>query len=208
MRVRTREDLQHRLWPDQTFLDFEHGLNKVVHALREALGDTGNDPRFIETIPGQGYRFIPESLRSSPYPADTSQGAAAYSIAVLPINTIGTDPELTFLGRQITSGLIDSITGMSGLRVLAESTVRAHKNALSISPQRAGVSMGVQTVLAGELSKHGTALFVRAELIDVSDGAQLAGARVETTLQSGEHPEQEIVREVIGHLRPVLLPFL
>src|SRR5438105_3601562 len=96
IRVHPREELRHRLWPDQIFLDFEHGLNKVVHALRETLGDTATDPRFIQTIPGQGYRFIAESLRSSPFPASSADGRAAYSLAVLPINTSGVDTELTF----------------------------------------------------------------------------------------------------------------
>ena len=208
VRVHPREELRHRLWPDEVFLDFEHGLNKVVHALRETLGDTATDPRFIETIPGQGYRFIAESLRSSPFPASSPDGGGSHSLAVLPINTGGADAELTFLGRRITSGLIDAVSGTAGLRVLAESTVRSHKHAPGISPQRAGEAMGVQTVLSGELTKHGKELFLRAELIDVSDGVQLAGAHLERSLSFGQPSEGEIVQEIIDQLRPVLLPFL
>ena len=54
----TREHLRQRLWPDGTFVDFEHGLNAVVHRLREALGDSADVPRFIQTVPRRGYRFI------------------------------------------------------------------------------------------------------------------------------------------------------
>jgi TolB-like protein/Flp pilus assembly protein TadD len=54
----TREDLKHRLWPGDTFVDFEQGLNAAVKRLRYVLGDSADTPRFIETLPRRGYRFI------------------------------------------------------------------------------------------------------------------------------------------------------
>jgi TolB-like protein/DNA-binding winged helix-turn-helix (wHTH) protein len=54
----TREQLRQRLWPADTFVDFEHNLNSAVKRLREALGDSADNPRFIETLPRRGYRFI------------------------------------------------------------------------------------------------------------------------------------------------------
>jgi TolB-like protein/DNA-binding winged helix-turn-helix (wHTH) protein len=54
----TREELAGRLWPAGTFVDFDRGLNKVVNHLREALGDSADHPRFVETLPRRGYRFI------------------------------------------------------------------------------------------------------------------------------------------------------
>lgn len=54
----SREELRHRLWPDGTFVDFEHGLNSAVSRLREALNDSANTPRFVETIPRRGYRLL------------------------------------------------------------------------------------------------------------------------------------------------------
>jgi TolB-like protein/DNA-binding winged helix-turn-helix (wHTH) protein/Tfp pilus assembly protein PilF len=56
--VVTREELRQRLWPDGTFVDFEHGLNTAVNKLREALNDSAESPRFIETLPRRGYRFL------------------------------------------------------------------------------------------------------------------------------------------------------
>src|SRR5712691_10491406 len=53
----TREQLRQRLWPDGTFVDFEHSLNTAVKKLRDALGDLAENPRFIETVPLRGYRF-------------------------------------------------------------------------------------------------------------------------------------------------------
>jgi TolB-like protein/DNA-binding winged helix-turn-helix (wHTH) protein len=54
----TREELRQRLWSAETFVDFEHGLNAAVRRLRDALGDSADVPRFIETLPRRGYRFI------------------------------------------------------------------------------------------------------------------------------------------------------
>ena len=54
----TRDELRQRLWPSDTFVDFEHGLNAAVKRLRDVLGDSADTPRFIETVPRRGYRFI------------------------------------------------------------------------------------------------------------------------------------------------------
>jgi DNA-binding winged helix-turn-helix (wHTH) protein len=53
----TREELQKRLWPD-TFVDVDHNLNTAINKIREVLGDSAESPRFVETVPGRGYRFI------------------------------------------------------------------------------------------------------------------------------------------------------
>src|SRR5256884_684739 len=56
--VVTREDLRARLWPSDTFVDFDHGLNAAVKRLRDALGDSAENPRFVETLARRGYRFL------------------------------------------------------------------------------------------------------------------------------------------------------
>src|SRR5689334_21816941 len=54
----TRDELRQHLWAADTFVDFDHGLNSAMNRLREALGDSAESPRFIETLPKRGYRFI------------------------------------------------------------------------------------------------------------------------------------------------------
>jgi TolB-like protein/DNA-binding winged helix-turn-helix (wHTH) protein/Flp pilus assembly protein TadD len=56
----TREELHKRLWPADTFVDFDHGLNKAISKIREALGDSAESPRFVETVARRGYRFLAE----------------------------------------------------------------------------------------------------------------------------------------------------
>jgi TolB-like protein/DNA-binding winged helix-turn-helix (wHTH) protein len=61
----SREELRCRLWPADTFVDFDHGLNAAVKRLRDALGDDPDSPRFVETVPRRGYRFIDQSVASA-----------------------------------------------------------------------------------------------------------------------------------------------
>lgn len=76
-----REEIQRKLWPEDTFVDFEQGLNSAVKKLREALGDSADAPRFIETIPRRGYRFLHSVNGGSQAPA---QEAAKPASAIEP----------------------------------------------------------------------------------------------------------------------------
>jgi DNA-binding winged helix-turn-helix (wHTH) protein len=64
--VVTREELHDKLWAQDTFVDFEHGLNKAINKVRDALGDDADNPRFVETIPRRGYRFLVPLAQPAP----------------------------------------------------------------------------------------------------------------------------------------------
>src|SRR5262249_58157828 len=64
--VVTGEELRERLWPENTFVEFDNGLNVAVRKIRDALGDDADNPRFVETVPRRGYRFIaPVSIKTA-----------------------------------------------------------------------------------------------------------------------------------------------
>ena len=69
----TREELRLRLWP-QTVVDFDHGLNKAINKVRDALGDSAESPRFIQTVSRRGYRFLADVTEVSTGQADATQG--------------------------------------------------------------------------------------------------------------------------------------
>ena len=69
----SRDELRERLWPSDTFVDFDHGLNTAVNKLREVLGESASNPRFIETLPRRGYRFIGEIRKSKQEPTEPEQ---------------------------------------------------------------------------------------------------------------------------------------
>jgi len=87
-----REELRQRLWPADTFVDFDHSLNTVINKLREVLGDSASNPRFIETLAKRGYRFL------LPVELVTDGGAAEKPVAdakraVAPSDSLLTSPE-------------------------------------------------------------------------------------------------------------------
>src|ERR1051325_6036637 len=95
--VVTRDELRLKLWSEDTFVDFERGLNRAVNKLREALCDSADSPRFVETVPRRGYRFVmPVRLDA----ADASSAAAApvRSIAILPFTNASGISDADYLG--------------------------------------------------------------------------------------------------------------
>jgi TolB-like protein/DNA-binding winged helix-turn-helix (wHTH) protein/Tfp pilus assembly protein PilF len=97
--VVTREELRQKLWPADTFVDFNHGLNNAIQRLREALGDSADSPRYIETVPRRGYRLIvpgPPAEGSSArrqmalqYPLALAGALAALALVLLGMNMGG-----------------------------------------------------------------------------------------------------------------------
>src|SRR5580704_9436526 len=79
----TREEISRELWPDGTFVDYEHGVNSAVNRLREALGDKASNPRFVETLARRGYRFLAPVERIA-LDEDASTAAAAGPISEEP----------------------------------------------------------------------------------------------------------------------------
>ena len=94
-----REELQKRLWPADTFVDFDHGLNKAINKIREALGDSAESPRFVETVARRGYRFVADVRVADPAPC--SQPGARTSASV---------PRQTLADRQDPAGTLAMLT--------------------------------------------------------------------------------------------------
>src|SRR6202142_3473884 len=79
--VVSREELQKRLWPADTFVDFDHGLNKAINKIRDALGDSAENPRFVETVPRRGYRFLADVKVAEAAAAGSAELAGGSAVA-------------------------------------------------------------------------------------------------------------------------------
>ncbi|MGA8311905.1 MAG: winged helix-turn-helix domain-containing protein [Terriglobales bacterium] len=201
--VRSKEELQQSLWPGSKFMDLDNSLAKVVHVLRETLGDLASNPRFIETVPGQGYRFIPVLQQLSATPSKSRTSRKIESVAVLPFATEGGEPDLAFIGRQITSRVTNALAKVAGLSVLAQSTVK-HNKLQQANPKLIGEDLHVDAVVAGELSRHNPDLFLNVELIDTANGRQLWGVHLRQNGESLVESSELLVREVLQQLQPIL----
>ena len=96
--VVTREQLQKRLWPEDTFVDFEHGLNTALNKLRDALSDEADNPRFIETLPKRGYRFI------APVSASAAPRAHLHAVAPANASTLSPSPVPAIIPADPSAG--------------------------------------------------------------------------------------------------------
>jgi DNA-binding winged helix-turn-helix (wHTH) protein len=86
----TREELQKKLWPGDTVVDFEHGINTAIKKLRQALGDSADEPKYIETIPRRGYRLmVPVEWISTVNDEPSSSGGQAVGMQIEPAGLIG-----------------------------------------------------------------------------------------------------------------------
>src|SRR5271163_4215292 len=99
----TREELKKHLWPEDTFVDFETGLNTAVSKLRDALSDSAEKPRYIETIPRRGYRFISpvEFVNGHPRPAGSSENGQKLEPTLVPAPTPAALESLAAASRQV-----------------------------------------------------------------------------------------------------------
>ncbi len=193
-----RVDLRERLWPD-THVHFDSSLNTAINTLRKTLGDTANNPRFVETRAGRGYRFIAriETPGVEMLPVDPS-GEAIASIAVLPFRNVSGDPEVENLSDTITESVLNRLSQLPQVVVVAWNTVIRYKT-LQIDAQELGRDLNVHAVLLGRVTQSADTLMVGAELVSAQTGYRLWGEHYSRKL-SGTAVQEEVSREISDKL--------
>jgi serine/threonine-protein kinase len=205
----TKGEMLAEVWSDRVVE--ENNLTVSISALRKALGETHDERwQYIETVPKYGYRFVASvrkvSARGGASAASGSDDASALrSLAVLPLLNAAGDPELDYLADGITEGVINTLSGLPHLRVMARSTVFRYKGA-GVDPRGVGESLGVQAVLAGELRRESEGVEVAVELVDVRDGSQVWGGQFRRRLSGTYELREEIARAVSEKLFITLTP--
>ena len=190
------------IWPSDTFVDFDHGINNAIKRLREALGDTAETPQFIETLPRRGYRFM------ATINALTKAGVQGIrSIVVLPFVNLSADPENEFFCDGTTEEIISALSQIQTLRVVARTSAFAFKGK-HVDVRVVGQQLNVQAVLEGSIRRVEDRLRITAQLVNATDGYHLWSEKydremkdvftvqeensiakhLELTLDSGQHP--------------------
>ena len=168
--VVTREELREKLWPGNTFVDFEGGLNKVIVRLRDALGDLAESPRFIETLPRKGYRFIgpvrESARRVSPEAERDSRGPSRQqaSFAVLPFIFLNAVEEKESFSLGFADALITTLGNREDLIVLPTVSILRYVGAAD--PLQISGELGVRYVLMGSIQKLGAEWRVSVQIFD------------------------------------------
>jgi TolB-like protein/Tfp pilus assembly protein PilF len=192
----SRADIAKRLWDSSVFVDVEMGVNTAIRKLRKALRDSRESPAFVETISGKGYRFIAPVDAVLP----ERHQETIESVAVLPFTNDCADPDAEYLSDGITETLINNLSQVWNLRVVARSTVFRYKGK-EADPQKAGSDLHVRAVVSGRLLQRGSTLIVRAELMDVATGAQLWGGQYNRQAEDVFLLQGDLSREISEKLQ-------
>jgi len=197
--VITREELQGRLWPGDVIVDFEVNLNTAVAQLREALGDSAQHPRYIETLPKRGYRFI-GSVEAQARTALQRPSTRA-KIAVLPFANLSGDPEQEYLSDAITEELITSLAGLAPgqLGVIARTTAMHYKSSHK-DVTHIGRELGVDYVLEGGLRRSDDRVALNVQLIQAADQTHVFARKYDAGIQELFNLQARIAEDIVTHI--------
>ena len=259
----TREELRNKLWPGDTFVDFEHSLNAAVKRLRQALHDSAENPRFVETLARRGYRFIAEVASaegarvSVPEPAtnnvleedDREQlevaektaranhqhwalawkisglallvisalvavwilrsrsvaSPAIRSLAVLPLESLSSDPSQEYFADGMTDELITDLGQISALRVISRTSIMQYKGVRKPLPQIAR-ELNVDAVIEGTVLRSGDQVRITAQLIRASDDRHLWSHSYEGELRDALGLQNKVASAIVAEIQINLNP--
>ena len=201
----TREELQQRIWPSDTFVDFDHGLYNAIKKLREAMGDSADTPRYIETLSRRGYRFIAPLIGPAPEPGGSARAADAPrdSIAVLPFLNLSADVENEFFVDGITEEIINALAQIEQLHVVARGSAFSFKGN-HIDLRIIGEQLNVRTILEGSVRRAGNRLRIPAQLVNSADGYHLWSERYDREMEDIFEVQDAIARSIAERLKVTL----
>lgn len=174
--VLTRDELRRRLWPDGTFVDFEHGLNAAVKRLRAVLGDKAESPRFVETLHRRGYRFIGAVERL----VEAGDGAARVDVAqkrrlaVLPFTSLADNTAHEYFIEGLREEMITELgrlcAGRLGVIERTSSTLVRRK---ATGIRDIGQALRVDYVVEGSVRREADRVRITVQLVETRGETQL-----------------------------------
>jgi DNA-binding winged helix-turn-helix (wHTH) protein len=143
----TRAELRLEVWPGDTFVDFDHSLHNAIARIREAIGDSASTPRYIETLPRRGYRFIERVDEVQPQasifplrPGHQVDKGGIRAVAVLPLQDLSSVAGHEYFADGMTEALITSLAKIKALRVISRTSAMQYiRSAQITAADRAGI---------------------------------------------------------------------
>jgi TolB-like protein/Tfp pilus assembly protein PilF len=194
----SKEQLFQAVWPN--VIVTEDVLKRCIAELRRAFDDDARKPHIIETISKRGYRLlapVSESTGTSPAP---QENAVTDSIVVLPFANMSADPENEYFADGITEEIIDALSQIEGLLVVARSSAFSFKGKY-VDLRTVGEQLKVRTVLEGSVRRADNRLRITAQLVSTADGYHLWSERYERELKDVFAIQEEIAQAIAQRLR-------
>ena len=203
--VITRDELQQRLWPDGTFVDFEHSLNAAVKRLRAALGDDADNPKFVETLPRRGYRFIASLHRTDL--AVPSPASACPRLAVLPFSNLSDDSSHEYFADGLTEELIAQLGPRcrGRLSVIARRSSSVFKGTLQRACEIAA-TLNADYLLEGSVRREGRRVRITVRLVEGKSETDLWSETHDRTVDDWLSVQADVAAHVARSLMIELSP--
>jgi DNA-binding winged helix-turn-helix (wHTH) protein/tetratricopeptide (TPR) repeat protein len=190
----TRVEIRDHVWNGDTFVDFDQGLNFCIRQIREVLGDTADAPKFIETLPRRGYRFLMPVTDSTP-----PQPVRVTRLIVLPFRMLRPDPETEFLAFSLPDAVTSALGGLQSL-VVRSSITAARFAGETAAPNQIGVEADVDAIVTGTLLRSGPEIRVATQLTAASSGALLWSQAAHTSVNDLFRVQDELSRRIVASL--------
>jgi TolB-like protein len=195
----TRDEIIATLWGDGIFVDVETGVNTAVRKIRQALNDSSDDPAFIETVTGKGYRFVASvEAKHSPGGCETT-----IMVAVLPFVNLSGDPSHEYLADGLTEDMIALLSQLDRqrLRVIGRRSAMSYK----CSPKplaTIGTELNVEFIVEGSIRNLGDRWQIRCTLNRASDQVQLWSHSYHRDLVSIVALQREVAFAISEQVQP------
>ena len=203
-----RDEIRGSLWPDNTVVEFDHSINAAVKRLRDALRDTANKPRYIETVGRRGYRFICAVEPSVGDVAGTLDralpvriaDAPAPSIAVLAFANMSGDKQSEYFSDGLAEEIINRLSDIPGLKVIARTSAFAFKGKQR-DIRKIAEELDVNNILEGSVRREGNQIRVIAQLVAAADGSRIWCERYDRELAAVFVIQDEIAHAIASALK-------
>jgi TolB-like protein len=195
--VVTQEELRREVWGEQTFVEFDLGLYYCIGRIRAVLGDEGRAPRYIETLPRRGYRFV--------MPVDRLAPPGGASVAILPFDNLNRVEELEYFADGVTDALITELGMQPGLRVISRQSVLRFKRSEETLAEIAR-HLDVDHLVEGSVLHDAGRVRVSAQLVQAVPERHLWARSVEADAGDVIALQRGIVQSIVREITAILAP--
>lgn len=201
----SREQIAEKLWGKDVFVDAEDGINTAIRKIRRALGDNAARPKYVQRVPGKGYRFIAQVTEEH-----RQEGASRVMLAVLPFTNLGESPAGDYFSDGLTEETIACLGSIhpESLGVIARTSAMVYRNTAK-AVSEIGKELGVDYVLESSVRREANRVRITSQLIRVDDQTHVwaenydrdAAGVIETQAELGRAIADQVLRNLHGGYR-------